>query len=281
MPPTSPFCKLPTAPCTAAALPTAPSEPPNHVTLFNRLVKHSASDVIVEVLHYPALTSTLLGCISAAKALLLGMADPTCFISAVNLTFANQADFPWIAEQQSLFDTLSSLIKSTILDWSVGKNSAPTKSFFTFADAIITIEGHCHDACQKELQEADPEGKPHAKKIKVLLSATSHKVGSEATLAFLSQVDMALDAMGLAKDNTSVSHADLQKHCDAVDLAAQQQLYSLNLLLQTFKLISACLQCLDRVLGPSEVDQTSNLFTKLQVSPKVCPIMLLTIFILL
>ncbi|KNZ79612.1 hypothetical protein J132_08997 [Termitomyces sp. J132] len=65
------------------------------------------------------------------------MADPTCFISAVNLTFANQADFSWIAEQQSLFDTLSSLIKSNILDWSVGKNSAPTKSFFTFADAII------------------------------------------------------------------------------------------------------------------------------------------------
>ncbi|KAG5729810.1 hypothetical protein E4T56_gene992 [Termitomyces sp. T112] len=116
MPPTFPFCKLLTAPCTAAALPTTPLEPPNYVTLFNCLVKHSASDVIVAVLHYPALTSTLLGHISAAKALLLGMADHTCFISAVNLTFADQADFPWIAEQQGFFDTLSSLIKSNILD---------------------------------------------------------------------------------------------------------------------------------------------------------------------
>ncbi|KAG5715758.1 hypothetical protein E4T56_gene13723 [Termitomyces sp. T112] len=314
MPPTSPFCKLPTVPHAAAALPTAPSEPPNHVTLFNFPVKCSASDVIVVVLHYPALASTFLGCISAAKVLLLGAADHTCFTSTVNLTFADQADFPWIAEQQGLFDTLFSLIKSNILDQFVGKNSAPTKSFFTFADTIITIEGcHC-DACQKELQElchhvkdtnvrmiaskldllahclddltishtpiqADPEGKPRAKKIKVLPLATSHKVSSEAALALLSQVNAALDAIALAKDDTSVSHANLQKHCDAINLAAQQQLYALDLSLQTFKLISACLQCLDRVLGPFKVDQTSNLFTKLQVSPKVCPIMLLTILI--
>ncbi|KAG5335714.1 hypothetical protein C0989_000564 [Termitomyces sp. Mn162] len=273
MPPTSPFCKTPTTPHTAAVSLTAPSEPPDHVTLFNCLVKRSASDVIVAVLHYPALASTLMGCISATKALPLGVADHTCFISAVNLTFTDQVDFPQIAEQQGLFDTLSALIKSNILDWSVGKNSAPTKSFFTFANAIITIEGHCHDAHQKELQEADPEGKPHAKKIKVLPSATSHKVGSKAALALVSQVDAALDAMALTKDDTSVSHTNLQKHCDAVNLATQQQL-------QTFKLISACLQCLDRVLGPSEVDQTGNLFTELQVSPEVHPIILLAILIL-
>ncbi|KAG5349983.1 hypothetical protein C0989_000915, partial [Termitomyces sp. Mn162] len=263
MPPTSSFHKMLTTPHAAAVLPTAPSEPPDHVALFNCLVKCSASDIIVAVLHYPALASTLMGCISAAKALPLGMADCTCFISAVNL-----ADFPQIAEQQGLFNTLSALIKSNILDRSVGKNSAPAKSFFTFADAIITIEGCYCDACQKELQKADPEGKPHTKKIKVLPSATSHKVGSEAALALLSQVDVALDAMALTKNDTSVSHADLQKHRDAVDLAAQQQLYALDLLLQTFKLILAHLQCLNRVLGPSEVDQTSNLFTKLQVSPK-------------
>ncbi|KNZ76442.1 hypothetical protein J132_10417 [Termitomyces sp. J132] len=222
---------MPTAPCTAAVSLTAPSEPPDHVTLFNCSVKHSTSDIIVVVLHYPALASTLMGCISAAKALPLGAANHTHFISTVNLTFTDQVDFPWIAEQQGLFNALSTLIKSKILDQSVGKNSAPAKSFFTFADAIITIEGCCHDACQKELQEADPEGKPHAKKIKVLPSATSHKVGSKAALALLSQVDMALDAMALTEDDTSVSHADLQKHCDAVNLAAQQQLYTLNLLL--------------------------------------------------
>ncbi|KAG5350058.1 hypothetical protein C0989_000423 [Termitomyces sp. Mn162] len=62
-------------------------------------------------------------------------------------------------------------------------------------------------------------------------SFKNHKVGSKAALALLSQVDMALDAVAFAKDNSSVSHANLQKHCDAVDLAAQQQLYALDLLL--------------------------------------------------
>ncbi|KNZ82098.1 hypothetical protein J132_08281 [Termitomyces sp. J132] len=224
---------MPTAPHAAAVLPTAPSEPPDHVALFNHLVKCSASNVIVAVLHYPALASAPMGCISATKALPLGTAECTCFISTVNLTFADQVDFPWIAEQQGLFNTPSALIKSNILD-----------------------------------RSADPEGKPHTKKIKVLPSATSHKVGSEAALALLSQVDVALDAVALAKDDTSVSRANLQKHHDAVNLAAQQQLYTLDLLLQTFKLILAHLQCLDRVLGPFEVDQTGDLFTELQVSPE-------------
>ncbi|KAG5716573.1 hypothetical protein E4T56_gene16218 [Termitomyces sp. T112] len=312
MPPTSPFCKPPTAPHAAVALPAISSEPPDHIALFNLLVKQSAGDVIVAVLHYPALTSALMGCISAAKVLLLSAADHTHFISAVNLIFMDKADFPWIAEQQGLFDALSSLIQSNTLDWSVGDNCAPAKLFFFFADAIIAIESHHHDTCQKELQElchhakdtdirmiaskldllachlddltisciliqADPEGKPYAKKIKVLPSATSHKVGSKAALALLFQVNVALDAVALAKDNSSVSHVDLQKHHDAIDLAAQQQLYTLNLSLQTFKLIPAHLQHLDKVLGPSEVNQTGNLFTELQVSPEACLIMLFTI----
>ncbi|KAG5336979.1 hypothetical protein C0989_011317, partial [Termitomyces sp. Mn162] len=168
--------------------------------------------------------------------------------------FTNQAYFPHIAEQQSLFDTLFSLTQSNILNQSVENTSAPAKAFFTLADAIIAIEGHHCEAHQKELQEADPEGKPHAKKIKVLSSATSHKVSSKATLALLFQIDMALDAVALAKDDSSVSHTNLQKHCDAIDLAAQQQLYALDLSLQIFKLILAHLQYLDKVLGPSKVD---------------------------
>ncbi|KNZ74505.1 hypothetical protein J132_06459 [Termitomyces sp. J132] len=116
------------------------------------------------------------------------------------------------------------------------------------------------------LIQADPEGKLHAKKLKVLPSAASHKVGNEAALALLTQVNAALDAMALAKDNSSNLCTNLQKHCDAVNLTAQQQLYALDLLLQTFKLILACLQHLNKVLGSSKVNQTGNLFTELQVS---------------
>ncbi|KAG5717555.1 hypothetical protein E4T56_gene2257 [Termitomyces sp. T112] len=220
------FHKPLTTPCTAAALPVALSELLNHVALFDCPIEWSASDTVVTILHYPAFASTLLGCISTAKALPIGAADHTCFISMVNLAFANQANFPHIAEQQGLFNTLSSLTQSKILDQSIGDTSAPAKAFFTFANAIIAIQGHCCEACQKELQETDPKGKPHAKKIKVLSSVTSHKVGSEAALALLSQVYAAL-----AEDDSSVSCADLQKHCDAIDLDVQQQLYALNLLL--------------------------------------------------
>ncbi|KAG5350703.1 hypothetical protein C0989_009630 [Termitomyces sp. Mn162] len=51
------------------------------------------------------------------------------------------------------------------------------------------------------LFHADPESKPHAKKLKVLPSTTSHKMGSKATLALLTQVNAALDAMALAEDD--------------------------------------------------------------------------------
>ncbi|KAG5351036.1 hypothetical protein E4T56_gene18359 [Termitomyces sp. T112] len=146
MPPTSPFCKPPTAPCAAVALPAISSEPPDHIALFNCSVKQSTGDVIVAILHYPALASALMGHISAAKALLLGAADHTHFISAVNLIFADQADLPQITEQQGLFDALSSLIQSNTLDQFIGNNSAPAKSLFSFADAIIAIESCCHDA---------------------------------------------------------------------------------------------------------------------------------------
>ncbi|KAG5348816.1 hypothetical protein C0989_007963, partial [Termitomyces sp. Mn162] len=255
---------MPTAPHTAAVLPTAPSEPPNYVALFNRLVKCSASNIIVAVLHYPALASALMGHISATKALLLGTAECTCFISAVNLTFADQADFLWIAEQQGLFNTPSALIKSNILDWSIGKNSAPLNHSLLLLMPSSPLKAIIMTLTKRSSKKLILRASLAPKRLRYSLQP----VGSEAALALLFQVDVALDAVALAKDDTSVSHANLQKHHDAVDLAAQQQLYTLDLLLQTFKLILAHLQCLDRVLGPFEVDQTGDLFTELQVSPE-------------
>ncbi|KAG5349376.1 hypothetical protein C0989_004293 [Termitomyces sp. Mn162] len=169
--PTSPCCKLPTAPCAAAALPTVSSEPPIHVALINCSVKQSANDVIVAILYYPAFASALLGHISTAKALPIGAADCTHFISAINLMslvifpsstlihlaflqfFADQTDFPQIAEQQGLFDTLSLLFTSKTLDCFVNNTSTAAKAFFVFADAIISIKSKHYKACKKELEE--------------------------------------------------------------------------------------------------------------------------------
>lgn len=90
-------------------------------------------------------------------------------------------------------------------------------------------------------------------------------------LALLSKVNQVLNSIQLANDNKVVSHADLQKHFDAVNLAVQYQLYQLDISLQTFKLILDYCACLSKTLGPSEVDQAGSLLHFLQVSLPVHP----------
>ncbi|KAG5349177.1 hypothetical protein C0989_005431 [Termitomyces sp. Mn162] len=75
------------------------------------------------------------------------------------------------------------------------------------------------------------------------------KPGSKAVLLLLGQVNATLEAVQLTDNSTLLPHADLQKHHDAIHLAAQQQLYSLNITLQTYKLILAHLNHLDKTLG--------------------------------
>ncbi|KNZ81425.1 hypothetical protein J132_00664 [Termitomyces sp. J132] len=98
---------------------------------------------------------------------------------------------------------------------------------------------------------------------------TNLKPGSKAVLSLLGQVDAALKTVQLADDNTLLPHANLQKHREAVQLTAQQQLYSLDIALQVYKLISVCLARLDKTLGPSDVECTGDLLNNLQVSPEI------------
>ncbi|KNZ72078.1 hypothetical protein J132_04359 [Termitomyces sp. J132] len=83
------------------------------------------------------------------------------------------------------------------------------------------------------LTQTDPVGKPKPKKIKVLPVFANLKPGSEAVLSLLSQVDTILKAIQLADNGALLPCADLQQHCDAVDLAMQQQLYLLNITVTT------------------------------------------------
>ncbi|KAG5332748.1 hypothetical protein C0989_006571 [Termitomyces sp. Mn162] len=123
--------------------------------------------------------------------------------------------------------------------------------------------------CQWEAEEAEPDGKLKPKKVKVILAYINLKPRSKAVLLLLGQIDAALKAIQLANDGTLLPHANLQQHHDAVHLAAQQQLYLLDITLQTSKLISACLVCLNKTLGPSNVECTGDLLNDLQVSLKV------------
>ncbi|KAG5321883.1 hypothetical protein C0989_012695, partial [Termitomyces sp. Mn162] len=95
------------------------------------------------------------------------------------------------------------------------------------------------------------------------------KPGSEAVLSLLGQVDAALETVQLANDNALLPRADLQKHCEAVQLTAQQQLYSLDIALQVYKLISVRLARLNKTLGPSDVERTGDLLSDLQVLPEI------------
>ncbi|KAG6894543.1 hypothetical protein C0993_011274 [Termitomyces sp. T159_Od127] len=101
----------------------------------------------------------------------------------------------------------------------------------------ILLLAHRIDMLSLSLRaQADLEPKPHAKKPKITPAFALHKPGSDAALALLAQVDTALEAVQLADDGDQVPCAELQKHHDAIDQAAQRQLYLLDIALQTFPL---------------------------------------------
>ncbi|KAG6892851.1 hypothetical protein C0992_012214 [Termitomyces sp. T32_za158] len=110
--------------------------------------------------------------------------------------------------------------------------------------------------------QTKPVGKPRSKKLRIDPAAAVHK---PAMLSLLNQVDSVLENAQLADDASTV-RSDLEKHHEAVDLAVQQQLYHLDISLQTFQLLSDRLARLTKALGPSEVDQTGSLLHALQVS---------------
>ncbi|KAG5331517.1 hypothetical protein C0989_008021 [Termitomyces sp. Mn162] len=92
---------------------------------------------------------------------------------------------------------------------------------------------------------AEPKGKPKLKKVKVTPSLTNFKLSSDAMLSLLGQIDVTLKNCLLNEDNTAPL-AKLQRHCEAINLATQKQLYSLDFSLQTFCYISTWPECMDK-----------------------------------
>ncbi|KAG6899614.1 hypothetical protein C0995_005398 [Termitomyces sp. Mi166 len=73
----------------------------------------------------------------------------------------------------------------------------------------------------KHKANGDPDSKPKPKKVKVTLTLANYKPSSDAVLALLGQVDAALDAVQLTEDDSTTPYSKLEKHCDAIDSAAQ------------------------------------------------------------
>ncbi|KAG5348798.1 hypothetical protein C0989_008082 [Termitomyces sp. Mn162] len=280
--PAGPAAKLPCAPPTAR--PSSGQDSPDNFALLQRSVKRDVQQVILAVLQLPLFAQAIIGFCRVAAGIPGTRADRAQYLGTMQLRFADQADFPHIAEQKGLFDSLTATLP--VIDCNVANNSTDVQSFLTFADAILQIEKNCREVqrqreaevqCQqeaeaqrqREAEETEPDGKPKPKKLKVLPAFSNLKPGSEAVLSLLGQVDAALKTVQLADDNALLPRADLQKHREAVQLAAQQQLYSLDIALQVYKLISVRLARLDKTLGPSDVERTGDLLSDLQVSPEV------------
>ncbi|KAG5334156.1 hypothetical protein C0989_004288 [Termitomyces sp. Mn162] len=176
---------------------------------------------------------------------------------------------------------------------STANDSSDIWAFFTFANAIILINNTCHEMqCKHELEEqkccakdqdiemlgpstlhsskqkanTEIDGKHKPKKVKVTSS-----VSSETALLLLGQVDATLKAISLVDGNEPVPHKDLKKQHKAVELATQQQLHLLNLSLQTYKLITAHLTCLNKVLASPNVNLAGLLLDALNVSFESTP----------
>ncbi|KNZ73416.1 hypothetical protein J132_05467 [Termitomyces sp. J132] len=307
--PAGPAAKLPRAPPTAH--PSSGQDSPDNFALLQRSVKRDTQQVILAILQLPLFAQAIIGFCRVAAGIPGTRADRAQYLGTMQLRFADQADFPHIAEQKGLFDSLTATLP--VIDCNVANNSTDVQSFLTFADAILQIEKNCREVqrqreaevqCQQEaeaqrqreaeedqdvdmlaykldllahrfdilsllLSQTEPDGKPKPKKLKVLPAFSNLKPGSEAVLSLLGQVDAALETVQLANDNALLPRADLQKHCEAVQLTAQQQLYSLDIALQVYKLISVRLARLNKTLGPSDVERTGDLLSDLQVLPEV------------
>ncbi|KNZ81077.1 hypothetical protein J132_03067 [Termitomyces sp. J132] len=102
-------------------------------------------------------------------------------------------------------------------------------------------------------------------------SLANYKLGSKTALLLLGQVDATLEAISLTNGNESIPHKDLKKQCKAMELTAQQQLHLLDLSLQTYKLIAACLAHLNKALASPDIDLAGLLLDALNVSFESTP----------
>ncbi|KAG6893043.1 hypothetical protein C0992_011468 [Termitomyces sp. T32_za158] len=170
--------------------------------MFKRAVKRDSNQVILAVLQRPTFAQAAIGLCGTAKAFPGTPADRARYLGTIGWRFADQADFPVLADQRGLFDALSATLP--LLDRQAADDSSDVKAFFIFADAIIQIEGSRHEAQrQRDLEEkrrreredrdvemlasrldvlahrfdtlnlilaspqTDPEGKPKPKKVKI------------------------------------------------------------------------------------------------------------------
>ncbi|KAG6882982.1 hypothetical protein C0992_010066 [Termitomyces sp. T32_za158] len=110
--------------------------------------------------------------------------------------FADQADFPVLADQKGLSETFSTILP--LLDRRAADESPDVKAFFTLADAIIAIEAGRRVARQKEVEEA--RRRAQDKDVVMLGPSSSPATKRKANVSLASKLDVIsrrLDALNL------------------------------------------------------------------------------------
>ncbi|KAG5333123.1 hypothetical protein C0989_006270 [Termitomyces sp. Mn162] len=240
--------------------------PPNFYGMLQHAVKRDAHQVILAALQHPLFAQAVIGLCNTAAAFSSTPADCTRYLGSIGWTFADQANFPLLADQKGLYDTLSATLD--VLNCKAATDSTAVNSFFVFADAIIKTANNHHELqCQCEAAAKQcHEREDHD--IKML---ANYKPGSKTALLPLGQIDALLEAHPVINGHSLAPLEDLKKQRDMVELAAEQQLHLLDMTLQTYKLIVACLSRLDKALSPIDVDLASSLLTALNISFESAP----------
>ncbi|KAG5334838.1 hypothetical protein C0989_002867 [Termitomyces sp. Mn162] len=191
---------------------------------------------------------------------------PSSKVVCPQVTFTDQADFPLLANQKGLYDTLSATLD--ILNRKAAADSTTVNLFFVFADTIIKMENNCHEL-QHQHEAAAKQCREHEDCDIEMLA--NYKPGGKTALLLLGQINALLEAHPVINGHSSAPLEDLKKQHDMVELAAEQQLHLLDMTLQTYKLIVACLSCLDKALSPVDVDLAGLLLTTLNISFESAP----------
>ncbi|KAG5332100.1 hypothetical protein C0989_007251 [Termitomyces sp. Mn162] len=106
--PVGPTTKLPCTPPTTC--PSSGQNSPNNFALLQHSVKCDTHQVILAVLQLPLFTQAVIGFCGVAAGIPGTWADCTQYLGTMQLCFADQADFPCIAKQKGLFDSLTATL---------------------------------------------------------------------------------------------------------------------------------------------------------------------------
>ncbi|KAG6893847.1 hypothetical protein C0992_008426, partial [Termitomyces sp. T32_za158] len=196
-----------TSPPKPSSPPKLASPPPNFYGLLNKLGKRDAHRVILAVLQRPSFAHAAIGLCKTAQAFPGTPADRVRFLSTVSWVslpsssllfwiphmfviqhFADQADFPVLADQKGLSETFSAILP--LLDHRAADESPDVKAFFTLADAIIAIEAGRCAARQKEVEEA--RRRAQDKDVMMLGPSSSPATKCKANVSLASKLDVIL-----------------------------------------------------------------------------------------